>query len=79
MGTALRKPSRVTEQEYLDFETASPLRHELAGGVIYGMVGGSRSSCFSRMSAYSRASASKSRSAPSTAIFPSDVTSEQQN
>jgi len=41
MGTALRKPSRVTEREYLDFEAGSALRHELVGGVIYGMVGGS--------------------------------------
>ena len=40
MGTALRKPNRVTEQEYLDFESASDLRHELVGGVIYAMVGG---------------------------------------
>lgn len=40
MSIALRKPNRVTEQEYLDFENASPLRHELVGGVIYGMVGG---------------------------------------
>ena len=40
MSMALRKPSRVAEQEYLDFENASPLRHELIGGVIYGMVGG---------------------------------------
>jgi len=40
MTTALRKPSRVTEQEFLAFENASPLRHELVGGVIYGMVGG---------------------------------------
>ena len=40
MGTALRKPNRVSEQEYLEFENASPLRHELVGGVIYGMVGG---------------------------------------
>ncbi|MBS0242555.1 MAG: Uma2 family endonuclease [Proteobacteria bacterium] len=41
MGTALRKPSRVSEQEYMEFENGSPLRHELVGGVIYGMVGGS--------------------------------------
>ena len=40
MGTAVRRPDRVTEQEYLDFENASPLRHELIGGVIYAMVGG---------------------------------------
>jgi len=40
VSTALRKPNRVTEREYLDFESASALRHELIGGVIYGMVGG---------------------------------------
>jgi Uma2 family endonuclease len=40
MSTALRKPNRVAEREYLDFENASELRHELVGGVIYDMVGG---------------------------------------
>lgn len=41
MSAALRRPTRVTEQEYLAFESASDLRHELVAGVIYGMVGGS--------------------------------------
>ena len=41
MSVALRKPNRVTEQEYLEFENSSQLRHEFVGGVIYAMVGGS--------------------------------------
>jgi Uma2 family endonuclease len=40
MSVALRKPNRVSEQEYLDFENSSVTRHELVGGVIYAMVGG---------------------------------------
>lgn len=40
MSVALRKPNRVSEQEYLEFENSAVTRHELAGGVIYAMVGG---------------------------------------
>ncbi|MGE0700664.1 MAG: hypothetical protein AB7O57_16315 [Hyphomicrobiaceae bacterium] len=40
MSVALRRPNRATEQEYLEFESTLPLRHELVGGETYAMVGG---------------------------------------
>ena len=39
MGEAARNP-RVTEQEYLALERASPGRHEYADGEIFAMSGG---------------------------------------
>lgn len=41
MSTALRKPNRVTFDEYLAFEETSAARHELINGVIFAMSGGS--------------------------------------
>jgi Uma2 family endonuclease len=41
MSVVLRKPNRLSEREYFDFENASKLRHEFVGGVIFAMVGGS--------------------------------------
>ncbi|MGQ0621865.1 MAG: Uma2 family endonuclease [Panacagrimonas sp.] len=39
--TAIRKP-RMTDEEYLAFERASPERHEFVDGEMYLMTGGSR-------------------------------------
>lgn len=39
--TAIRKP-RMTDEEYLAFERASPERHEFVDGEIFLMTGGSR-------------------------------------
>ncbi len=41
MSIPLRKPSRVTFDEYLEFEEAAAIRHELIEGVIFAMSGGS--------------------------------------
>ena len=41
MSIALRKPKRVTFDEYLAFEETSAVRHELIEGVIFAMSGGS--------------------------------------
>ena len=43
MSTALRRPQRVTFDEYLAFEETSTVRHELINGVIFAMSGGSDS------------------------------------
>ncbi|MDX2156798.1 MAG: Uma2 family endonuclease [Hyphomicrobiaceae bacterium] len=40
MSVAPRKPNRASEEEYLAFEHPAATRHELVGGVIYAMVGG---------------------------------------
>ena len=40
MSGALRKPGRVTFDEYLAFEDATETRHELINGVIFAMTGG---------------------------------------
>jgi Uma2 family endonuclease len=40
LSEALRKPRRVTPEEYLAFENESELRHEYVDGVLYAMVGG---------------------------------------
>ena len=41
MSIAVRKPKRVTFDEYLAFEESSPVRHELIEGVIFAITGGS--------------------------------------
>lgn len=41
MSTPLRKPNRVSFDEYLAFEETSEIRHELIEGVIFAMSGGS--------------------------------------
>ena len=41
MSTALRKPKRVTFDEYLAFDETSAVRHELIEGVIFAMSSGS--------------------------------------
>jgi Uma2 family endonuclease len=40
MSQVVRRPKRVTPEEYLAFETSSELRHEYVDGVLYAMVGG---------------------------------------
>ena len=40
MSTALRKSGRVTFEEYLAFEETSSVRHELIGGTLFAMSGG---------------------------------------
>ncbi len=40
MSVALRKPNRVTFDEYLVFEETSETRHELINGVLFAMSGG---------------------------------------
>jgi Uma2 family endonuclease len=40
MSTALRKPSRMTFDEYLAFEDAATTRHELIDGTVFAMSGG---------------------------------------
>ena len=40
MSAALQKSSRMTFDEYLAFEETSTVRHELIGGVLFAMTGG---------------------------------------
>lgn len=42
MGLAQRKPNFFTSEEYLEFERASEVRHELIAGEIYEMAGAVR-------------------------------------
>ena len=39
MASVLRKSSRMTFDEYLAFEEASTIRHELIGGTVFAMSG----------------------------------------
>ena len=40
MATALRKSNRMTFDEYLAFEESATIRHELIGGIVFAMSGG---------------------------------------
>jgi Uma2 family endonuclease len=41
MSSVLRKPTRVTFEEYIAFEETATVRHELIDGTLFAMVGGS--------------------------------------
>ena len=40
MPSTLKRPSRMTFDEYLDFEESSTVRHELIDGMLFAMSGG---------------------------------------